>query len=154
MPGSRPKPTNLKLLAGNPGKRRLNSHEAKPTSPAVCPQWLTGHAKTEWVRLAPELEGLGLLSNIDVTGLAAYCESFSRWREAQDKLEAEGQVLTASNGAQYASPWIGIANGSMDRMRQFLIEFGMTPSARSKVVIARKPTPEESRWAQFLDGAH
>ena len=35
MPGPPPKPTKLKLLAGNPGKRPLNENEPEPE--AVAP---------------------------------------------------------------------------------------------------------------------
>ena len=56
MRGRRPKPTRLKMLTGNPGKRPLNGNEPRP-APAVpdCPAELGPLARTEWNRLVGEL---------------------------------------------------------------------------------------------------
>ena len=44
--GRKPKPTAIKELEGNPGKRKLNKHEPKPIKRAPpCPKWLTDDAK-------------------------------------------------------------------------------------------------------------
>ena len=53
MAGRKPKPTAVKKLEGNPGKRKLNSKEPVPAKgiPA-CPDWLMPEAKKEWERLA------------------------------------------------------------------------------------------------------
>lgn len=51
--GRKPKPTALKVLEGNPGKRQLNVVEPKPRNKAPkCPAWLDAEAKKEWRRLA------------------------------------------------------------------------------------------------------
>ena len=62
--GRKPKPTALKQLEGNPGKRQLNEHEPVPPKSTVrCPAWLEPEAKKEWKRLAPSLEAMGILSS-------------------------------------------------------------------------------------------
>ena len=49
MAGRKPKPTSLKVLEGNPGKRQLNPNEPKPdASVPKCPAWLSKEAKREW----------------------------------------------------------------------------------------------------------
>ena len=49
----KPKPTKLKILEGNPGRRPLNESEPLPQSIAPeCPDWLLDEAKKEWNRLA------------------------------------------------------------------------------------------------------
>ena len=41
--GRKPKPTAVKALEGNPGKRSLNTGEPKPEKKAPrCPAWLEG----------------------------------------------------------------------------------------------------------------
>ena len=50
--GRKPKPTALKALEGNPGKRPLNEHEPVPPKATLrCPAWLEAEAKKEWKRL-------------------------------------------------------------------------------------------------------
>ena len=148
--GRRPKPTRLKVLAGNPGGRKLNQNEPEPTSFATCPDWLTGEAREEWARIAGELEQLGLLTAIDQTALAAYCSSFKRWRHAERQIEAGGLVVSAPSGYPVQSPWVSISNTALDQMRKFLIEFGMTPSSRSKVNAA--PKDKNDPLEDFLNG--
>ena len=59
--GRKPKPTALKKLEGNPGKRPLNELEPMPQVTMLrCPNWLEPEAKKEWRRLAPVLIGLVL----------------------------------------------------------------------------------------------
>ena len=74
MRGRRPKPTRLKVLTGNPGKRPMNKHEPK-TEPAVpkCPNELGPVARRERDRLASELGKLKILIALDRAALAAYC---------------------------------------------------------------------------------
>lgn len=44
--GRKPKPTAVKVLEGNPGKRSLNTAEPKPEKKAPrCPSWLEDEAK-------------------------------------------------------------------------------------------------------------
>jgi hypothetical protein len=50
--------TYLKLLRGNPGKRKLNKHEPQPAippAPPPCPEFLDGYAREEWERVSGEL---------------------------------------------------------------------------------------------------
>ena len=52
MRGRKPKPTVLKLLDGNPGKRTINDRE--PTAAGGIPElpdWLDDEAKAEWYRI-------------------------------------------------------------------------------------------------------
>ncbi len=142
MPGPRPKPSKLKALAGNPGGRRLNPNEPEPTSRALCPAWLTDQAREEWNRLAKELENLGLLSGLDQTALAAYCENFKRWRCAETHIEEGGLVVKAPSGYPVQNPWVAISNTAQGLMLKFLAEFGMTPSSRSKVNATPKSAPD------------
>ena len=65
--GRKPKPTAIKELEGNPGKRELNQNEPKPEKKAPrCPTWLEAEAKKEWKRLAKQLEQLGILTEVDM----------------------------------------------------------------------------------------
>ena len=58
MAGRRRKPTAAKKMAGNPGVRRLPESEPKPkpVRKSGPPAHLSAGAKTEWRRLAKQLE--------------------------------------------------------------------------------------------------
>ncbi len=77
MRGRKPKPTRLKLIEGNPGKRPINGREPKPPgSLPSCPAHLSATAKTEWKRLARSLNRIGMLTEIDRAAMAAYCQAY------------------------------------------------------------------------------
>lgn len=149
--GRRPTPNALKLLNGNPGKRPLNANEPKPAPIAPkCPGHLDAAARREWKRIGPELESLGLLTRIDMAALAAYCQSYSRWIEAEKMIRKHGMLIKSPNGYPQVSPFLTVVNKSIDQMRAFLTEFGMTPAARSRIDV--KPVEDKDDMESLLSG--
>ena len=145
MRGRRPKPTALKLLEGNPGKRRLNPLEPKPVMSApTCPAHLSPSAKAEWKRLARQLEVLGILSQLDRATLAAYCQAYGRWVEAERKLKETPILLKTPAGYVQPSPWLSIANKQLELMHRFMGELGLSPASRSRV--AAFPSLQPKPW--------
>jgi len=134
MAGRPPKPTALKKLAGNPGKRKLNESEPKfALEIPRPPRHLDRVAKMEWRRVSKELYEAGLLTRVDRAALAAYCQAWSTWVESVKQLREEGQVLISDKGYVYQHPLVAIRDKAVEQMRRFMVEFGMTPSSRSRV---------------------
>ena len=148
--GRKPIPTGLKLLHGNPGKRRLNDHEPQPRVMLPrCPPHLSEEAKKEWRRISKLLYRLGLLTELDTTALSLYCQTFSRWVEAERKLASFGMLIKTPSDLPVPSPYLGIANQCFNQLRAMLAEFGMTPSSRSRLA-AFPPEEEEDPFQQWL----
>ena len=138
--GPPPQPTKLKLLRGNPGKRKLNAAEPEPELKAPdCPKWLTKVAKEEWDRVIPELLRLQVISGLDRAALAGYCQSYANWRHAQGILKRFGMTFTTDKGYVGQRPEVAIAQRERQIMRQFQQELGLTPSSRSRVSTLNKP---------------
>lgn len=153
MAGRKPKPTNIKLLEGNPGKRPLPTREPKPPPIAPeCPSWLHKNAKKEWKRIVPQLERMGLLTQVDMAALAGYCEAWAMYMEAMSYLHKNGQsyltvlrdesgnIVLNDKGEQVilkSSPWpeASIAHKSLMQVRAFCSEFGLTPSSRARMSV-------------------
>lgn len=149
--GRKPKPTKIKQLEGNPGKRALNKQEPKTKSVIpICPSHLKGAARTEWGTLTKELHALGLISTVDRAALAICCTAWADYVQASNKLVKEGAVIISDKGGMYQNPWVAIKKRSMDQVMKFYSEFGMTPSSRSRVKVDI-PT-EEDEMAGFLFG--
>ncbi len=137
-PGPRPQPTAKKKLRGNPGRRPLPKNEPQPKisrNIPLAPRHLDRVAQKEWRRMAKELHPLGLLTNIDLTALAAYCSTYSIWLDAQSQIQKHGVLIKAQSGFPMQSPYLQISNKAMSEIRKWLIEFGMTPSSRSRVEV-------------------
>lgn len=135
-PGPAPQPTALKLIKGNPGQRALN--DAEPVPPAIPvgkPDWLSPMASAEWDRVAPQLEKMRILSDVDVMPLAAYCEAVGRFIEASRILETQGALVLGYRGSLVKNPAAQIVKDALADMKALAQEFGMTPSSRSRVKV-------------------
>lgn len=147
--GRKNKPTALKQLEGNPGKRALNNQEPKPDVVIPeCPDHLQGEARKEWNRITTELYTLGILTNIDRAALALYCAAWADYLYASNRVDEEGDVITSIKGGKYQNPWVGIKTSAMDRVLRIAAEFGMTPASRARIKVD-KPS-EEDLMASFL----
>ena len=167
--GRKPKPTALKRAQGNPGKRALNPAEPQPPEGLPsCPPHLSDVARQEWDRVAQVLHDMGVFTVVDRAGLAAYCQAYGRWVEAEEKLARGPALIKSPSGYVQQSPWMGIANKQLELMGRYMAEFGMTPASRTRVAaadprmdvgpmpiniefVAVDPEPARERLARRLD---
>ena len=124
--GRKPKPTALKVLEGNPGKRPLNDREPVPPKATLkCPAWLLPEAKKEWKRLAPALEAMGVLTMADLTAFEGYCQAYARWKEAEAFITQHGSISQTPSGS---------VQQNLKIMQSFCSEFGLTPATRARII--------------------
>jgi len=139
MRGRRPKPTRLKVLTGNPGKRPLNVNEPRPEIAIPdCPVELGPVARREWDRLAVELSCLRILTNLDRAALAAYCGAYAMWAEATEAIQKFGTMVKSPSGYPQQSPYVAVANRQAEIMMRIASEFGFTPASRSRITTPPK----------------
>lgn len=147
--GRTPKPTAVKKLQGNPGKRPLSHDEPKVAGTLPrCPSHLDAEAKREWRRIAKELHRLGILDGIDRHALAAFCKCWSLWVKAEQQLAGEDLVVMSDKGNLYQNPIVGVARQAMKDMVDMAREFGMTPASRTRIKVDKGE--EEPSLAQQL----
>jgi P27 family predicted phage terminase small subunit len=94
---------------------------------------LTEVARKEWRRLAKPLYDMGVLSVTDRAALAAYCQAWARWVEAEEHLQKGPVLIKAPSGYVQQSPWYGIANKQLEIMGRYMAELGLSPSARARL---------------------
>ena len=124
------KPTTLKLLAGNPGKRPINTRE--PVTGEIdlmAPPELSEAAVAHWNRNAPMLAKSGVLKQSDRDLLAAYAEAYAAFRASIDSGKLNVPLLA--------------------QIRAMLGEMGMTPAARTRIIVD-KPTEKEDGKSRFF----
>ncbi len=126
MAGRKPKPTHLKAISGNPGGRPLNDAEPQP-EPGIPdkPKWLTKKAADHWDELVPIIDGMGVLTEADGHSLAMLCQVYADWQKKRTP-----QLAT--------------------RLQSLMSEFGLTPSARSRLHV--KPKKQKSPLQEYLGG--
>ena len=150
--GPMPKPSALKALQGNPGKRTTSVGDG--VNPVIeipsAPRHLSKEAAKEWKRITPLLEELGLISGLDRAALALYCQAAGRLAELETafngqvaRLVDEGSdYADAVYKASYAVTPSGYAQQSVivqligkhrEQLNRYLMHFGLSPAARGRV---------------------
>jgi P27 family predicted phage terminase small subunit len=159
--GPLPKPTPLKLIAGNPGKRPLDLSAG--INPRIevpsAPKHLSPSAKKEWKRITPLLEELGLISGLDREALALYCQAAGRLAELEtafngkvarlmedkklDYADAAYEVSHAVTPSGYAqqSVLVQLIRANRAEVNRYLMHFGLSPAARGRVQASNYAQP-------------
>lgn len=151
--GPMPKPLALRVLEGNAGKRPLNLADGvnpKIEIPAP-PRHLSREARKEWKRITPLLEELGLISGLDRTALALYCQAAGRLAELEEAFNGQVNRLMDQRGLDYPdavyeashavtpsgyaqqSVMVQLIKSHREQVNRYLQHFGMSPAARGRV---------------------
>ena len=146
--GPSPTPTAIKALRGNPGRRPLPANEPQATvAEPYRPAHLDDDAIAEWNRIVPLLLAMRVLTEADYLSLANLCQAYSTLVKAQKKLNATGLLVKAPSGYPMQSPLITIINQNTDIVTKLCREFGLTPSARSRVqALPEQKSKEYDPW--------
>lgn len=136
MRGRKPKPTWLKVVAGNPGKRELNDAEPVPVGELTDPpEWMTDSQKDGW-RYAIASAPPGLLKRLDRSVLVMFVVAEDLHKEAAQKVAEYGAVIKAPHsGIPMQSPYLAIMNKQAAIMVKAASEMGFSPSSRSRVKV-------------------
>jgi P27 family predicted phage terminase small subunit len=102
------------------------------------------YARQEWTRVMTELFMMGLYTNFDQAMLCAYCESWARWRTANELLQRlaardtnySGLLVRAKNGTPLQNPVVLTAARAASDMARYAQEFGFSPGARTRIANA------------------
>jgi P27 family predicted phage terminase small subunit len=140
-----------------------------PPGRPPTPKGLSGIALDEWTRMVNRLEASRILSTVDDAALYQYCCLFAETEGIQAARRTNARLLAKLEAAldrvrhedQVAA--VASAIGDLQRVdakhvqqlrqghiaiRQYLVEFGMTPAARSRVRAHEAPAPEDP-FAEF-----
>jgi P27 family predicted phage terminase small subunit len=148
MPAGRPpKPTHLKLIEGNPGKRPLNAaNEVQPLGSPTAPKIMTKRAKAIWTRLLKVMPAR-VWTGADSNALANYCEAQARYEEMTLAL-LEGAPTFETN---YAGQSVvsGTVKGQNEQARLVATlgaRLGLDPVARRALAQIEPDKPKASKF--------
>lgn len=156
MRGRKPKPTVMKLVQGNPGRRPINKDEPKPPSmDAACPAELTDPvSQREWAEtIVPAIER-GQITSAERVMAIAHCELWATWRsQITDAARHPHVVATGANNYPTPNPARGMANKTLQLLLKVDAELGLTPTSRTRVSASAPSTTVASPLARFLKKA-
>src|SRR5690554_4851066 len=104
--GRRARPVEVIVLKGRKHltkrerelRREAESSLRPASSELVPPAWLDGAARAEWQRIVALMDGLGVLTDVDVNTLAVYCDASVRYAEAAARVQREGAIIDGPRG--------------------------------------------------------
>lgn len=136
--GRRPQPTAMKLLRGNPGKRKPNQSEPiPPVGEVKKPAGLSPAAVLVWDELAPICLHMGTLTKADVRAFGTLCELQATFTAAaQLKGGPAFDARLERDTANALRPWVAL--------------FGLEPVSRARISVPKKPDAPVSKWAGAL----
>ncbi|MBL1219127.1 MAG: phage terminase small subunit P27 family [Planctomycetes bacterium] len=139
--GPPPTPTHLLRLRGSwRGEANRNEPEPERGVPE-CPDWVSEYAKAAWEQLVPLLHDMGVLYLIDGHALVVLCQTWGRWRKAEEFINEHGEsypVRDDNGRVKYLKkfPQVTVAQDCARILNRFFGEFGLTPSARSRIDVS------------------
>jgi P27 family predicted phage terminase small subunit len=149
MRGRKPRPTALKELAGNPGKRALNALEPKPSGELEAPpEWFSAEQRAGW-RYALEHAPAGLLKKIDRGVLAIWVVAEDLHRNAVLQLQRSGGMLVKAPKTEQPmqSPYLPIVNRQAQIMLKAAEQLGFSPAARPRINAAPANEPRTGTFS-------
>lgn len=140
--GRRPQPTALKILRGNPGKRKPRGVEPVPPEGAVeKPAGLSAATSAIWDELAPVCLHMGTLTLADVRVFRTLCE-------LQVTLDEAAKMRTDPDSAAVG---IRLQREFASIIRPYYALFGLEPVSRARIAVPKKAVEEpQSKWAGAL----
>jgi P27 family predicted phage terminase small subunit len=129
--GPKPKPGKLKVFEGNPSHRPIVPEAEPPVAHgSQPPEWLNEAGREIWQTLAPGLEALGLLTEIDLPMFAVYCHAWATFRRCEKEIADKGDTCFSDKGAEYQRPCVGIMNTAIAQIAKYGALFGLGTANR------------------------
>jgi P27 family predicted phage terminase small subunit len=129
--GPQPKPTALKILAGETRPSVINYAEPIPEGGALTPPAdIRPEARVIWEQVVAALGKTGVLTSADKHILRLYAEAMARYIEAEGMLVKTGPLIKGRDGNFVKNPLHQIVRDNADAVKKYAREIGLTPAAR------------------------
>lgn len=131
--GPSPKPTALRLLHGG-HPERINTREpvVRDAAPEP-PDDMAADVRDIWDYTLREIVFMKIAAATDRDSLACYCEAVVAHRKASAILAVSPVLIKGLHGGMVRNPALQIQRDAAMTIRAFAQEFGLTPSARSRI---------------------
>ncbi len=117
------------------------------------PTWLDAEAKKAFRQIVEQLKETEILTNLDVTALATYCDLHSRRLRLLADVRENGHTLTNTNsrgGTTYIqNPALTSLNSTIKLMQVYESKFGFTVFDRTKITL-KDTIPDEKNEVEDM----
>jgi len=139
--GRKKLPTKIKEMQGTGVPCRTLENEMQVdviSSLPETPEWLSEIGKSEWLKVTNQLFNIGMLHQVDLRLIEAYCNEMSLYIESEMKLREIGRIDEFTNAEgditrRQSKPLVKIKNDSLANALKLATQFGLTPVARASI---------------------
>ena len=138
--GHNRKPTVMKVLEGTFRQDRAVANEPQPEKviiPPPMPEGLNEYGQREWEKMTLELSKLGLLTTMDTSQLAAYCNEIGNYWECEFQRREVIVRQDSDEGKEAAAlfykNYFDMAQKHLSQARSLAVQYGFTPASRTKI---------------------
>uniref|UniRef100_UPI004056E55D phage terminase small subunit P27 family n=1 Tax=Alistipes sp. TaxID=1872444 RepID=UPI004056E55D len=154
MKGRKKLPDNIKALRGTDQPCRMTDKPAVHGATVIkLPKvGLKGTAKKVFAVVATELMHNNLLDVYGVDMVVAYAREMALYHDMMSDIEKEGvtiEVETKNGTVTQINPKRKVAEGALAAAKSLAVEFGMTPSSRSRVSAILNDNTPKDEFAEF-----
>jgi len=150
--GRKKTPSKIVELRGGADHTHRPPPKNEPKPPARmprCPAHLDATAKKEWKRAGKVLMAVGLLTELDMMVLAAYCDAYSRWIFAALEIQKTSMVYKQKDGTPGLNPYLRIHKEAYEQMLKAGVLLGLSPSSRAGLKVEQPKG--KSKVEAFMD---
>ena len=120
------------------------------------PTWLRDNiAKKEWKRLVEQFKAIGIISNLDLNNLGAYCNAYSSYLESTKELKGQSMTIEYTNKGGSTNlienPLIKIQIKYSDEMKKYSSLLGLTIDSRLKMATIKLNETKKDITDEFGD---
>ena len=137
MKGRKPTPTALKRLRSTDQPVRINENEVSGghiSKMPPAPSWFSKMAKLIYKTKGKELMAQNIVGMLDIDMFLLYCNEYAKYIETSEQLSKTSATDSLSKDDEKVYQRISRENQhAWERAKAIAIEFGFTPSARSRV---------------------
>ena len=137
----------------DPQRRNKSAPRANGRAPEM-PDYLDEIEIAKWDELVADLDEMGILSTELREMLIAYVTAFSGWLRARVAVQEQGMVIVeiGANGSAISkrNPHSLELHKYRSTLDKLLPEFGLTPSARGRLVSLKASDGDENPFGELL----
>lgn len=130
-----PKPVALRVLKGNPGKKRIPEVPKPAVISPERPANLSASARKVWDDLEPKLFKLGLLTEVDGYAFAELCELEGLVIDLRRRLVRRPLVRKTRNGYDQTDEILALKTRLQRNRERLWARFGLSPADRTDLEI-------------------
>jgi P27 family predicted phage terminase small subunit len=149
MPGRQKQPVDLMLVKGKTHltkaeiEKRKSQEIKAPADKIRAPSYLPNDLKKEFRKLAKDLVGINIMSNLDIDALARFIMSRKLYNDLMNQiLEKPGLMLDKDV--------VSAQDKLFKQCRASATDLGLTITSRCKLVVPKKEDDKpKSKWDKF-----